>query len=252
MSQLATRTENAVGVAPTASAATIAADLTHALHTRIASEGRATHPASSVRLLGSGMDGITKGLARVEPLAKRSVWGMQPIMRFDPDDPADELDERSARRGLSLQQLISEYALTVNPLLPSINPQIRVAPVAVPCILVDEAAAILAGPSDAMGRPTAWLVTDPSILELARAAWEMTWAASAPVSDRSGGAVSRRQLEVARGLVKGVKDAALARQLGVSPRTVVADVGRLLEHLGARSRAEAVFILGGGAALRRG
>ena len=64
--------------------------------------------------------------------------------------------------------------------------------------------------------------------------------------------MSRRQLEVERGLVKGVKDAALARQLGVSPRTVVADVGHLLEHLGARSRAEAVFILGGGAALRRG
>jgi DNA-binding CsgD family transcriptional regulator len=175
---------------------------------------------------------------------------MQPTMRFDPDDPSYELDERSARRGVELRQLISAHALTVNPLLPSLNPEVRVAPVPIGCILVDEVAAVLPGPIDPQGRPTAWLVTDPAMVDLARSVWNVTWAASTPVClDRPP--LSRRQIEVAKGLIRGIKDATLARQLNVSPRTIVADVSHLLEHLGARSRAEAVFILGGGAALNR-
>ncbi|WP_330475531.1 helix-turn-helix transcriptional regulator [Terrabacter sp. C0L_2] len=251
MSQLVDDATSRASMSPAASAAAIAAELSHCVNARITAAEITGEATKGLRLLGRGVPQIMRAFTRLEPLAQRSVWGMQPTMRFDPDDPSYELDERSARRGLDLHQLISAHALTVNPLLPSLNPDVRVAPVAIGCILVDEVAAVLPGPFDPQGRPTAWLVTDPAIVDLARSAWRVTWSASTPVGDDRPPALSRRQVEVAKGLIRGVKDATLARQLNVSPRTVVADMSHLLEHLGARSRAEAVFILGGGAALKR-
>jgi predicted DNA-binding transcriptional regulator YafY len=44
----------------------------------------------------------------------------------------------------------------------------------------------------------------------------------------------------------GTKDAAIARELGVSRRTVAADIAHLVRELGASNRAAAVLALRGG------
>ncbi len=54
-----------------------------------------------------------------------------------------------------------------------------------------------------------------------------------------------RQLHVVKQLKCGAKDATIARQLGVSQRTVASDVAQVLAALGASTRAEAVAILDG-------
>ncbi|WP_374971167.1 helix-turn-helix transcriptional regulator [Terrabacter sp. BE26] len=55
-----------------------------------------------------------------------------------------------------------------------------------------------------------------------------------------------RQCLVARRLMVGTKDAAIARELGVSLRTVAADIAHLVHELGVSNRAAAVLALRGG------
>ena len=55
-----------------------------------------------------------------------------------------------------------------------------------------------------------------------------------------------QQCLVARRLMVGTKDAAIARELGVSLRTVAADIAHLVHGLGASNRAAAVLALRGG------
>lgn len=206
MSHPAVRAAACEGFSARSSASAIAAELAHEVHSRIAAHGDRAGALRGYQLLGEGIPEITRALTRLEPLAKRSVWGMQPTMRFNPDDSSHELDRRSARRGLSMQQLVSAHGLTVNPLLPSIDPHIRVAPVTIACILIDDVAAVLPGPLDARGRPTAWLITDAAVVALGRAAWDSAWTASTPAQCRTSEPLTRRQIEVAKGLIRGVKD----------------------------------------------
>jgi DNA-binding NarL/FixJ family response regulator len=55
---------------------------------------------------------------------------------------------------------------------------------------------------------------------------------------------------VARRVVVGVKDATIAREMGVSVRTVAGDVAHLMEVLGARTRAELALLVRGGSERR--
>jgi DNA-binding NarL/FixJ family response regulator len=56
--------------------------------------------------------------------------------------------------------------------------------------------------------------------------------------------LTERQLDIASLLSRGTKDATIARLLGVSPRTVAGDVGRILDAFGVSNRWEAGMVLG--------
>ncbi|MGO4340327.1 helix-turn-helix transcriptional regulator [Pedococcus sp. 2YAF34] len=193
------------------------------------------------------LSATVNGLTALEPQARRSVWSILPSTRFQPHDASHELNERSAQRGLDLRTVVSPHCLTVNPLMSSIDPAVRVGHVFTTFILVDGSAAVVFGPPGNHGEPTAWRATRSDVLGAVRDIWTRVWASSRPaVPPGDEPPFTRRQVLVASRLAAGTKDAAIARELGVSVRTVVSEVAAIVERLGARGRLDAVHALGAG------
>lgn len=208
----------------------------------------AGQPTPGFRRLGTGVNDIERNLAAViEPMTRRSAWSMQPVINFDPRELMRETSARSEERGLDLRLVTTERTLLHNPLLSSEQPGVHVGPAQFQCILVDETTAVVAGPNDERGFPTAWLSTRADVVSRVAALWHETWARSRPaIPPGSKPPFTPRQCVVARRLVMGTKDAAIARELGVSRRTVAADIAHLVHELGASNRAAAVLALRGG------
>ncbi|WP_020141591.1 LuxR C-terminal-related transcriptional regulator [Terracoccus sp. 273MFTsu3.1] len=200
------------------------------------------------RRLGVGAEQIERNLATaVEPLTHRSVWSIQPLMNFDPVDGSRTTNARSIERGLTLITITTERTLRLNPLLSSEKPDVRVGPAQFQCIIADEATAIVAGPLSEDGFPTAWLATRSDVVDRVLSLWHETLARSRrAVPEGTSPPFTPRQCLVARRLVVGTKDAAIARELGVSLRTVAADISHLVTQLGAPNRAAATLALRGG------
>ena len=198
-------------------------------------------------LLGAGARDIDAGLTALEPQARRSVWSIMPSMRFNPHTPTHQLNERSTERGLDLRMVVTPHCLTVNPLMSSVDPAVRVGHVFTTFILVDLSAAVVFGPPGNHGEPTAWRATRADVLDAVTDIWTRVWDSSRPaVPPGSEPPFTRRQVLVASRLASGTKDAAIARELGVSVRTVVSEVAVIVERLGARGRLDAVHTLGAG------
>lgn len=92
------------------------------------------------------------------------------------------------------------------------------------------------------------VLRQPALVSLARALFEELWqrALAVPGLDGEGGQSSARQLLLER-LARGAKDEQIARELGLSLRTVRRRVAEVLDELGASSRFQA-----GVEAVRRG
>ncbi|MEW1952146.1 LuxR C-terminal-related transcriptional regulator [Terrabacter sp. NPDC080008] len=205
-------------------------------------------PTPGFRLLGTGTAEIERHLAAaIEPVTRRSVWSMQPHLPFDPGELMRTTDDRSRGRGLDMRGITTERTVLTNPLISSEHPDIHIGPAHFQCIVVDEVTAVVAGPNDDRGFQTAWLATRPDVVARVVALWHRTWERSRPVL--AAGAkppFTPRQCVVARRLVVGTKDAAIARELGISRRTVATDIADLVRRLGASNRAAAVLALRGG------
>ncbi len=199
------------------------------------------------RMLGAGVDQIAEGLATLEPRTRRTVESVQPTSMFNPHDPTEALDESSRSRGVDLRFVGSERAFAMNPMLVATYPQARVGPTVARFILLDRRAAVVGGPNDPRGFPTAWLATRADLVLRVCDLWLRTWERAVPVvPPGEEPPFTRRQYQVARRLALGAKDQAIARDLGVSVRTVAADVAALVAALGARNRVEVVLVLRGG------
>lgn len=203
-----------------------------------------------LHLLGEGTAAIMAGLVRLEPLARESVCNLQPEVPFDPEDPGLELTDRSVRRGLRMELITTQVAAEQNPLLGSTHPHTRIGPVFAKALLVDDRVAVLAGPRTASGAVTAWTSRDPFYVDQVRALWAATLPLSRPLVAEGVPTLDRRQVQVARRVACGETDATIARELGISVRTVERDVRATLAFLGARTRAEAVLVMRGRASAR--
>jgi DNA-binding CsgD family transcriptional regulator len=108
-------------------------------------------------------------------------------------------------------------------------------------VLVDERAALL--PLDPTGMEGAVLIRAPVILAMLRSYFELLWARAVPL--RANGSSSRLtgpQGQVLRLMLSGMTDAAIARHLGTSERTVRRHVAALLEMLGVDNRIAAAVV----------
>jgi DNA-binding NarL/FixJ family response regulator len=84
------------------------------------------------------------------------------------------------------------------------------------------------------------VIRSASILAMLRMLFEMVWAVAQPVGVRApDGSMTREDREIVMMLAAGVKDQAIARQLGMSRRTFERRIKKLLSVLGARTRFEA-------------
>ncbi len=199
------------------------------------------------RLLGEGLEQIDAGLAALEPRARSSVWTMQPLLFWDPRNGMIAIDEQTRQRGIDMCFITGERSAAANPLITSEMPHVRFGPAPAQFILIDGTTAVVGGPFGGDAYPTAWLTTRDDLVTVVREVWDGALPQSRPgVPDGAEPPFTSRQCHVARRMVLGAKDAAIARELGVSVRTVAAEVSALLDGLGAASRAEAALMLRGG------
>lgn len=203
-------------------------------------------PASGgARLLGSTGNEVRATFEQLEQETRRSVWALAP----EPGDPRTlhtEADERSRRRGLDLRTIVDETATHRPIAAPEVllRHQMRVAPVLLQMLLVDEERVVIDGPRVTPGSRSGWLVWDPTTVEAACSLWRSTEAASVQLPS-SAVFLSNRQRRIALGLVDGLTDGAMARSLGVSLRTVASEVRLLMQAVDARSRYQAGVRLAG-------
>lgn len=115
--------------------------------------------------------------------------------------------------------------------------------------VVDDDAAILAlePPNGAGDRQAALLVHKSELLKALCSMFESLWQFAVPVNLAQADPTGGREREILTMMASGATDDAIARQLGVSRRTVVRVVSRLFEQLGATTRFQA-----GAQAARRG
>ena len=86
-----------------------------------------------------------------------------------------------------------------------------------------------------------WTSLDPGVVGGAVGLFERVWhAAARPLPEGEEPPFTRRMVDIAFLLVDGATDREIARALGVSERTVSADVREMSSRLGARSRAHAI------------
>lgn len=200
-----------------------------------------------VTLIGRGTDEILAGLTRLAPRAQRTVWNMQPSLPFDPEDPLHILNERLRARGIDLQLITSQLCVHKNPLLTSTHPAVLVGPVHLGTILIDQACAVIEGPSTPSGDGTAWLITRTDLVAAMTRIWHQTRRLSRfALPEGASPPLTKRQYTVACRMATGAKDATIARELGVSARTIVTEVDAVFRLLGTTSRCEAGLLMRGG------
>ncbi len=215
--------------------------------TRLATDWWDGRPTPGFRFIGEGSVQVEAALREIEPTARRAVWSMMPLSTFDPENTMNALDAHTIARGVDMRFVTSERTGYTNPLITSEIPYVRFGPANSQFILIDEATAVVAGPLGDVGYPTAWLTTRDDVVSCVQAIWGLAWPLSRPGNpDGVAPPFSPRQCLVARRIVVGAKDAAIARELGVSVRTVAGDVAHLMQSLGAASRAEVALLLRGG------
>lgn len=216
----------------------------------IALSAAAAPPGLSQFAVGQGP--IMRRLSDIEAQTQQSVWGTNPEVAFDPENPALELEARSAARNIDMQTITTERALRFNPLFTSFTPQVRLAPVTMRMIVVDERLALLEGPASERGEAEAWIATSGEFLQRALELWQATWQESRlALAPGAAPPLNPRQMSVARAMCLGRTDAAIARALDVSLRTVARDVAAVMALTGADSRASAVLAMLGRGRLTR-
>jgi DNA-binding CsgD family transcriptional regulator len=100
-------------------------------------------------------------------------------------------------------------------------------------VLIDERVALL--PLGPTGMEGAVLVRAPVVVAALREYFELLWARAVPVEGEAA-TLTAEQQAVLRLVLTGMTDAAIARHVGVSERTVRRHVGALLKHLGVDNR----------------
>lgn len=175
-----------------------------------------------------------------------SVWNMQQWSTL-----------RSLRHGLAIERTqgpdvehLDVYApesLLASPLLPSAHPQCRIGWVPAPLLVSDRSHVFLAGPRGTKVGGTIWSTTDPGLVAGACDAFLRCHEAARPwqeVDHRPR--LEGRTLRTAIEMGDGATDQEIAAVLGVGQRTAAAEVRKVIDWCGARSRGHAIAILVGG------
>ena len=182
-------------------------------------------------------------VARLVPAVTHSAWKMLRHYSVYAMRDSVEADERLRRRGVEIRFILPRRIVEHrSPLASSHEPELRLAPVAHPMMVLD-ARLVLVG--DLTGE-TVWTSTDAGVVERAVSLYEWLWNAAEPaVPDGEQPPFTPRMVQIAFRLVDGATDREIARSLGVSERTVSADIREMAIRLGVRSRAHVIARISG-------
>jgi hypothetical protein len=199
-------------------------------------QGRA--PAD-FHLVAVGLARIQEELAHLQPRCRSSGFALQAKVRFNPHGIGERLDDDSRRRGVRLVAIAPPRAGVDNPLLLASQPHTRCGPTVGSALLLDRTCVVVPGLPTPHGADTAWLTTRSDVVSRTSVLWDLTYRESVAGRDAGWPSVTRRQLEVARGIALGRTTATMARELGVSVRTVATEVC-VLRRLSRSSTAQAI------------
>lgn len=181
------------------------------------------------------------------------------VMTFAPNgshtqeslDSARPLDEQLLDRGVTLRTIYldsvrnSPHTVAYADWLAERGGQVRTVPsLPVRMILVDRQVAVIPARADA-AREAAVVLRGHGALAALCALFEAAWGSATELGDvrrRAAPDASQpnpQEREVLRFLAQGLTDEAIAKRLGVSPRTARRIANSLMERLGARSRFQA-------------
>ncbi|RVX38139.1 sugar-specific transcriptional regulator TrmB [Nonomuraea polychroma] len=201
----------------------------------------------------SGRDAVARRYLQLERNATREMLVLvHPPYAVDISDD-QENRRRAARKGAPVTRgIYSPQAFEHPGMLAHTRRAIadgeeaRLGPVPVKLAIADAATAILPLVSDEDQAVESALVVHPSaLLDALVGLFETLWRAAVPLRLSTEGLEQEREApdaEVLALLAAGMKDDAIARQLGLSPRTVQRRVQVLSERLGARTRFHAGFL----------
>ncbi|MBD3783351.1 MAG: helix-turn-helix transcriptional regulator [Micrococcales bacterium] len=184
-------------------------------------------------------------LEDLEARTRHGVWNMQRDPRPSTHRVAARLDDRSRSRGIEERSLHPPRAAD-QPLATSLEPALRVGAVPLSLLVADERWLVFSPPVSRPAPEYAWYTEDPTLVAAASAAFLECWEASLPWQEAGlRPPLPERRLQVALLLLDGHSDREIAEELGVSTRTVSAEVRAIVDWLGARSRSHAVAMLVG-------
>jgi len=173
----------------------------------------------------------------------------RPPYAQDPENPGNDGEVELLRRGVRCRGIYAPEALDYPGALAALHEaiaageQARVCEVPLKLAIADRAAAILPltrEPGTMVD--SALLVHTSTLLDALIQLFELLWQRAVPMSagNAAGASTAERQdQQLLTLLAAGLKDEAIARQLGVSLRTVHRRTGDLLERIGARTRFQA-------------
>ncbi|MGC5342632.1 helix-turn-helix transcriptional regulator [Streptomyces sp. DT24] len=198
-----------------------------------------------------GYEPISAALEGAAYRARRKILSMHPGIPLSPEDLADSRprNQRAMDRGVAMRS-IHLASMTRVPhgrahleALAESGVKVRLAQ-SLPfrLIVIDDVIAYTSI-NGTDGEPTALELRGPELVPMLREVFEFCWLDSQPVraseSEPGGRLLSERGLALVQLLSEGRTDSAMARSLGVSPRTFRRLIGQVMEQLGAESRFQA-------------
>jgi DNA-binding CsgD family transcriptional regulator len=202
----------------------------------------ATGPVPEARIVTSGTDSATLNRPL---LAESARWRELHSVLATATVPQLRISLPNNRRilagGLRMESVFDAHGIAVGPLLLLANELVGdylvgFAPLNMK--IVDRRAVLLQGPHVPGSGPSVLEVRSPACLEAAWRYWDAVRRFAVPVKEWAGGVadLTPRQRQVVALMATGLGDDAIATTLGVSVRTVRADVAALLDLLGVRTR----------------
>ncbi|MFQ6172756.1 helix-turn-helix transcriptional regulator [Oryzobacter sp. R7] len=202
-----------------------------------------------LRALGAVETAYATAAAAVAQRVRHSVWHMTLVPSWTQVGVARPFAELRHRPAMDLRYLTSGRALTRLPLLASHHhPYLRVGHVVDSMLVVDGARIFVGEPHSVTPVTSVWESTDGRVVAAAVRVFDAAWRSAEPaIAPGEDPPFTRRMVQVAFHLTAGASDREIARALGVSVRTVSAEVAEIVRRLGARSRTHAIGLITGAA-----
>lgn len=197
--------------------------------------------------LGTVEQSMSSGLDALAASVRRSVWHLTNVPTWREVRGARRLAAVAARGDIDGRYVTDVRSLQRLPMLASHHRAARVSHIVAPLLVVDARIVFIGAPRGHELAGQVWSSTAPAVVGAAVRCVEAVWSASAPATPPDEDPpFTRRMVDIGFLLTDGSTDAEIARQLRVSARTVSADVAEIVRRLGARNRAHAIALIGGG------
>lgn len=190
---------------------------------------------------------LRQGLDDLASSVRRSVWHLTYLPTWGQVRSARRLATVAARGDVDGRYVTDVRSLQRLPMLTSHHRAARVSHVVAPLLVIDARLVFIGAPRGHELAAHAWRTTAPAVVGAAIRCVETVWTTATPaVPPGEHPPFTRRMVDIGFLLTDGSTDAEIARQLNVSARTVSADVAEIVRRLGARNRAHAIALIGGG------